>query len=187
MGLVESRTCFWITRTFNFTSTRLREKLCLYKSKICQSLMTGDNKDVILDTIPQRLLSCHRTIRKSFPRLIWKRLVIIKIIVKCQSIPCHYCLICAISGDSHVLRFDFSASTATGHTLQTQGGGGATSQTERNMKSVSIFVIFSSKRACFGGTVASLDRRSRTYTLGSSRLGWPWCPQSILINQSLFI
>lgn len=117
MGLVESPTCFWLTRTFNSTSTRLGEKLCLYKSKICQSLMTGNNKDVILDTIPQRLLSCHRTIRKSFPRLIWKRFIIIKIIVKCQSIPCHYCFICSVSGDSHMLQFDFPAATTTGHTL----------------------------------------------------------------------
>lgn len=58
------------TRTANGTSAGPRQKLCLYKSKICQSLMTENNKDVILGTIPRGLLSCQHMIRKSFPRLI---------------------------------------------------------------------------------------------------------------------
>lgn len=48
------------------------------KSRLCQHTMMGNNKDVILCTVPWQLLSCHYTIMKSFPCLTWKHIIMIK-------------------------------------------------------------------------------------------------------------
>lgn len=45
---------------------------------LCQHTMMENNKDVILYTAPWQLLSCHYTVKKSFPCLTWKYIIMIK-------------------------------------------------------------------------------------------------------------